>query len=165
MSEANFSQDTQPMESSASDVSPETKALVEDKMPQESDEIKHHVMALIDAIKKQAQTQIEAAGDVTRDVYVTAMRQAQDTLKNTGLLLDDQRENLDHSIEGLENTAAKNWELLVNDMQKFGDRVDRAVNAAWQILTEPEEPKAPSEPTTVEITDAESPEEQETPVS
>lgn len=165
MSEANFSQDTQPMESSASDVSPETKALVEDKMPQESDEIKYHVMALIEAIKKQAQTQIETAGDMTRDVYVTAMRQAQDTLKNTGLLLDDQRENLDHSIEGLENTAAKNWELLVSDMQKFGDRVDRAVNAAWQILTEPEKTQPPSEPMTVEITDTESTEEHETPVS
>ncbi len=149
MSEADLQTNTR--ETTTSEVSAETKALVEDNMPQESDEIKYHVMALIEAIKKQSQSQIETAGDMTREVYVSAMRQAQETLKNTGLLLEHQRENLDGSISSLEDTAAQKWEEIVSDMQKFGDRFDRAVNTAWQILTEPETKPVPSEPTTIDI--------------
>ncbi|TVQ59717.1 MAG: hypothetical protein EA366_04450 [Spirulina sp. DLM2.Bin59] len=151
MSEADLQTNTP--DTTTSEVSAETKALVEDNMPQESDEIKHHVMALIEAIKKQSQSQIETAGDMTREVYVSAMRQAQETLKNTGLLLDNQRETLDSSISSLEDTAAQKWEEIVSDMQKFGDRLDRAVNTAWQILTEPETKPTPSEPTTIDITE------------
>ncbi|MEA5420807.1 hypothetical protein VB712_16360 [Spirulina sp. CCNP1310] len=152
MSEADFHNNA-PTPETATEVSAETKALVEDNMPQESDEIKHHVMALIEAIKKQSQSQIETAGDMTREVYVNAMRQAQETLKNTGLLLDNQRETLDSSISSLEDTATQKWEAIVSDMQKFGDRLDRAVNTAWQILTEPETKPTTSEPTTIDITE------------
>jgi len=151
MSEADFHNNAPTSETA--EVSAETKALVEDNMPQESDEIKHHVMALIEAIKKQSQSQIETAGDMTREVYVNAMRQAQETLKNTGLLLDNQRETLDSSISSLEDTATQKWEAIVSDMQKFGDRLDRAVNTAWQILTEPETKPTANEPTTIDITE------------
>lgn len=133
--EVNLPNDPQ-TETPASDVSPETKALVDEKLPAESDEIKYHLTALIDAIKKQAQTQIESAGDSTREVYVSAMRQAQETLKRTGIVLDDQRSNIDSYVTNVEDIASQNWENLLQDFQKWGDRVDRAFNAAWRILTE-----------------------------
>lgn len=65
-------------------VSAETKALVEQRMPHETDEVRYHMMALIEAIKKQAETQIESTGNVARDAYVEAIRQAQATLEKTG---------------------------------------------------------------------------------
>ncbi|NEO86512.1 MAG: hypothetical protein F6J87_19965 [Spirulina sp. SIO3F2] len=160
MSEANLPNDPQPNETPASDVSPETKAIVDEKLPQESDEIKQHLMALIDAVKRQTQTQLETAGDVTRDVYVNTMRQAQETLKNSGLVLDDQWNSIESSVSGIESLASKNFDVVFKDFQKWGDRMDRAFNAAWQILTEDHddngnggsgESKAEEKPTEVKI--------------
>ncbi|MGK7927065.1 MAG: hypothetical protein AB4290_17780 [Spirulina sp.] len=147
MSESKENSEVKQPETEIVEVSAETKALVENKMPEESDEIKYHTMALIEAIKKQAQNSLESAGEIGRENYVNTMRQAQTTLKNTGLLFDEQWESLDKTIQGLEDTATKNWESLLNDMKKWGDRLDRAVNEAWKILTEPDsEPdKIPSE--------------------
>ncbi|MBP0018553.1 MAG: hypothetical protein J7647_13510 [Cyanobacteria bacterium SBLK] len=139
MSESNANNEAQQPETQTVEVSEETKTLVENKMPEESDEIKYHTMALIEAIKKQAQASLESAGEIGRDNYVNTMRQAQTTLKNTGLLFDEQWESLDKTIQGLEDTATKNWESLLSDMKKWGDRVDRAVNEAWKILSEPDE--------------------------
>ncbi|MEM9540636.1 MAG: hypothetical protein AAGA60_14175 [Cyanobacteria bacterium P01_E01_bin.42] len=143
MSESNANNEAQQPETSAVEVSEETKALVENKMPEESDEIKYHTMALIEAIKKQAQASLESAGEIGRENYVNTMRQAQSTLKNTGLLFDEQWESLESTIQGVEDTATKNWESLLGDIKKWGDRVDRAVNEAWKILTEPETPSEP----------------------
>lgn len=145
MSESNANNDAQQPETPTVEVSEETKALVENKMPEESDEIKYHTMALIEAIKKQAQESLESAGEIGRENYVNTMRQAQTTLKNTGLLFDEQWDSLETTIQGLEDTATKNWESLLSDMKKWGDRVDRAVNEAWKILTEPEETSSNSD--------------------
>ncbi|MCW6037266.1 hypothetical protein K4A83_13440 [Spirulina subsalsa FACHB-351] len=123
-------------DSSSSSVSEETKALVEQKMGGESDEVRYHMMALIEAIKKQSQAQIESTGEMTRETYVTAMRQAQDTLQKLGGFFDEQRESMEKSVSAVEDTANKNWEMLLSDMKTWGDRVDRAVDAAWKILTE-----------------------------
>ncbi|MEA5471863.1 hypothetical protein [Spirulina sp. 06S082] len=146
MSESNPNSEATQPETPPVEVSAETKALVETKMPDESDEIKHHTMALIEAIKKQAQSSLESAGEIGRENYVNTMRQTQTTLKNTGLLFDEQWESLEKTIAGLEDTATKNWEFLLNDMKKWGDRLDRAVNEAWKILTEPEESEEDSPP-------------------
>lgn len=159
MSDANLSNDPKPNETPATDVSPETKAIVDEKLPQESDEIKQHLMALIDAIKRQTQTQMEAAGDVTRDVYVNTMRQAQETLKQSGLVLDDQWNSIESSVSGIESLASKNFDVVFKDFQKWGDRMDRAFNAAWEILTEDQDngnggsggSKADAKPTEVKI--------------
>ncbi|WP_017303109.1 hypothetical protein [Spirulina subsalsa] len=123
-------------DSSSSSVSEETKALVERKMSGESDEVRYHMMALIEAIKKQSQSQIESTGEMTRETYVTAMRQAQDTLQKLGGFFDEQRETMEKSVSAMEDTANKNWEMLLSDMKAWGDRMDRAVDAAWKILTE-----------------------------
>jgi hypothetical protein len=139
MSESNTNSEATQPENPPLEVSMETKALVETKMSGESDEIKYHTMALIEAIKKQAQSSLESAEEMGRENYVNTMRQTQTTLKNTGLLFDEQWESLEQTIAGIEDTATKNWESLLNDMKKWGDRFDRAVNEAWKILTEPEE--------------------------
>ncbi|MDB9312902.1 hypothetical protein PN462_07300 [Spirulina sp. CS-785/01] len=138
MSESNKPNETNQTETRTSEINPETRALVDQKMPNESDEIRYHMMSLIDAIKQQTEDQLESAGDMTREAYVEAMRQAQNTLQNTGLLLDEQRESLEKTITGIEDTATQQWETFVNEFQNFSDRFERAVDAAWKILTEPE---------------------------
>ncbi|MCG9886391.1 MAG: hypothetical protein MH825_12630 [Cyanobacteria bacterium] len=128
-------------------VSAETKALVEQRMPHETDEVRYHMMALIEAIKKQAETQIESTGNVARDAYVEAIRQAQATLEKTGGFFNDQSLALGKTVAEVEDQATDRWETLLTDVQKVGNRFERVINAAWTALTEPDEPPAAKDAT------------------
>lgn len=141
MSEPNESQP-----SAIEPVSPETQALVEQNMPDESDDIKRHAMALVDAIKRRAETQIESTETMTREAYVEAMRQAQDSLERTGSFFEEQRKTVERNISDVENQATQNWEKLVSDVKKMGNRFDRAVNAAWQELTKEDDDRGGDAP-------------------
>lgn len=138
-------------------VSAETKALVEQRMANETDEVRHHMMALIEAIKKQAETQIESTGNVARDAYIEAIRQAQTTLEKTGSFFTDQSAALGKTVTEVEDQATDRWESLLTDMQKVGNRFERVINAAWTALTEPDEAPAAKD-ATVDVTSTPSPE-------
>lgn len=148
MSEANEPTPNEPTpnETVRPEVSPETQALVERQLPGESDEVKYHMMALVEAIKKRAESQIESTGDMTREAYVEAMRQAQSSFNKTGEFFDEQRQALEKSIADIEDRTTKTWDTLLDDAKKVGNRFERAVNAAWQILTESESAQASSSP-------------------
>lgn len=137
-----MSDPVQPTHPETETVSPETRALVERSLPGESDEVQYHAMALIEAIKKRAETQMQATGDMTRENYISAMRQAQSTLETTGSFFTEQRHTLATTLSQIEDQANKNWETLISDVQKVGNRIDRAINAAWQVLTESDASKS-----------------------
>lgn len=126
------------------DVSPETKALVEQKMGDEPDDIKYHMMALIEAIKNRASVQLESTGEMTKEAYVSAMQQAKETLNRTEDFFQEQKNSLTQTIDDVEDTATQRWEGLLQDMKEVGNRLDRAVSAAWKILTEPDKAEAES---------------------
>ncbi|NES71859.1 MAG: hypothetical protein F6K24_44990 [Okeania sp. SIO2D1] len=123
-------------ESAIVPVSEETRDLVEEKMPNESDEIKQKLGELIDVIKKQAEEEIQATGEMTRETYVDAISQAQDTLKKVEDFFSEQQNSLEENLKNLSNEATKEWESFTAEVKEMGDRLDRAVNAAWKILTE-----------------------------
>ncbi|MGB3695001.1 MAG: hypothetical protein WA865_22815 [Spirulinaceae cyanobacterium] len=126
-------------ETAITSVSEETKDLVNKKMGDgESDEVKEKMGELIEAIKKQAASQIEAAGDMNRENYVDAMTQAQETLRKTEKFFEGQKNSVETSLAELTNEATENWEVFVDEMQKMGKRIDNAVNAAWKAFTESE---------------------------
>jgi ElaB/YqjD/DUF883 family membrane-anchored ribosome-binding protein len=139
------SESTDPKTTALAEVSPDTKALVEEKMGDESDEIKQHMMALMEAIKKRATSQLESTEEMTREVYVSALQQARETLNKTEDFFHDRKTLLERSIEEVENTANQRWESLVQEMKEMGDRLDRAVSTAWKILTEPSEEEKASD--------------------
>jgi Zn-dependent oligopeptidase len=131
------SESTDPKTTAIVEVSPDTKALVDEKMTDEPDEIKQHMMALVEAIKKRATTQLESTEEMTRESYVSALQQAKETLNKTEDFFHDRKTLLEQSIDEIENTANQRWESLVQEMKEMGDRLDRAVSTAWKILTEP----------------------------
>ena len=135
--------------------SSETKALVDQRMAGETDEVRYHMTALIEAIKKQAETQVESTGNIAREAYVEAIRQAQGTLEKTGSFFNDQSDALGKTVTEVEDQATDRWENLLADMQKVGNRLDRAVNAAWTALTEPDnEPAAKDSTVDVDVSDS-----------
>jgi len=125
---------TVPKESALVEYSEDTKDLVNQNMPNESDEVKNETMALIEAIKRRAQSEAKGAGDLTRDTYLTAVRQAREAIEQNKLFDPDRIED---SFKLLQIDAEKNWEAIVKEVASFGDRLADAAKAAWETLTAP----------------------------
>lgn len=125
---------TVPKESALVEYSEDTKDLVNQNMPNESDEVKNETMALIEAIKRRAQSEAKGAGDLTRDTYLTAVRQAREAIEQNKLFDPDR---IEYSFKLLQMDAEKNWEAIVKEVATFGDRLADAAKAAWETLTAP----------------------------
>ncbi len=112
-------------------VSPETNALVEKEMAGESHQIKQETKALVEAIKKRAQSEIDNAQTLTRDAYLKAVRRARKAIEKNELL-DPKR--IEHSVEIIQKDAQENWQKIVEEISDLGDRLQEAAQAAWKIL-------------------------------
>ena len=125
---------------------PENRALVEyseetiaivsqdPKMASESDEVKNETMALIEAIRRRAQSEAKGAGELTRDTYLTAVRQAREAIEQDQLF---DKDRIEYSFKLLQMDAEKNWESIIKEVSTFGDRLANAAKAAWDVLTAP----------------------------
>lgn len=112
-------------------VSPETNAIVEKEMAGESDQVKAETKALVEAIRKRAQSEIENAQTLTQDAYLNAIRSAREAVENNSLL-DPKR--IEHSVEMIQRDAQENWQKTVDEITALGDRLQEAAQAAWDIL-------------------------------
>ncbi|MEW6494574.1 MAG: hypothetical protein AB1589_18955 [Cyanobacteriota bacterium] len=114
--------------------SQETRDLVNQNMPGESDEIKNETMALIEAMKRRAQSEAQGAGNLARDTYLSAVKQAKEAI-DQNKIFDPER--IEYSFKLLQMDAEKNWEAVVKEVSTFGDRLADAAKAAWDALTAP----------------------------
>ena len=112
-------------------VSPETNALVEQEMAGESDQLKAETKALVEAIRKRAQSEIENAQTLTQDAYLNAVRSAREAIEKNQLL-DPKR--IEHSVEMIQRDAEKNWQKTADEIAALGDRLQEAAQVAWDIL-------------------------------
>ena len=112
-------------------ISPETNALVEQEMAGESDQIKAETKALVEAIKRRAQSEIENAQTITKEAYLNAVRSAREAISDNQLL-DPKR--IEHSVEMIQKDAHDNWQKTVDEITALGDRLQEAAQAAWDIL-------------------------------
>lgn len=118
----------------SSAISAETNALVEREMAGESEAVKSETKALIDAIKKRAQVEAQKAGELTREAYLSAVRQVREKVENEQLI---KRDRIEHSFEMIQSEAEKNWHSVVKEVSELGDRLTEAAKAAWEVLTAP----------------------------
>jgi hypothetical protein len=123
-----------PKESALVEVSPETNELVEREMSGETDALKQETKALIDAIKKRAQSEAQTAGNLTRDTYLNAVRRARESVEQSKLV---DPERIAYSMKLIQMEAEKNWESIIKEVATFGDRLADAAKAAWEALTAP----------------------------
>ena len=112
-------------------VSPETNALVEKEMTGQDKQIKEETKALVEAIRKRAQSEIENAQTITQDAYLNAVRSAREAIEQNKLL-DPKR--IEHSVEMIQRDAQENWQKTVDEIATLGDRLQEAAQAAWDIL-------------------------------
>ncbi|MBD1920873.1 hypothetical protein H6F77_07205 [Microcoleus sp. FACHB-831] len=125
---------TEEQKALAGNISEETNALVEAEMAGESDALKGETKALIDAIKKRAQSEAQTAGDLTRDAYLNAVRQARENIEQNKLV---DPERIAYSIKLIQYEAEKNWESVLKEVATLGDRLADAAKAAWDAFTAP----------------------------
>ena len=121
----------EPQETAIVNISPETNALVEKEMAGESDQLKAETKALVEAIRKRAQSEIENAQTITKDAYLNAVRTATEAVEKNQLL-DPKR--IEHSVEMIQRDAQENWQKTVDEITALGDRLQEAAKVAWDIL-------------------------------
>ncbi len=126
--------DNNPQPKVTVEVSPQTTEMVESQMPGESQDVKDETAALIEALKRRAQSEAQSAGTLTRETYLSAVRQARETIEQNQLI---ERARIENAFEMVQNEATKNFESIVAEVQELGDRLQAAAQAAWDVLTTP----------------------------
>ncbi|MGB3535803.1 MAG: hypothetical protein WBA13_20085 [Microcoleaceae cyanobacterium] len=128
MNEPTVPKESALVEQSTTEIVPETQSKPEE-MKQETEE-------LMAAINRMVQSELQAAEDFTEEAYINAVRNARQTIEQFRLIDKDQLEN---SIDQFETDAKQNLEGMVKDIADFGDRISKAAQAAWDVLTAPRE--------------------------
>ena len=113
---------------------PDIHALVKQEMPNASEDVQNETMKLIEAIKMRAQSEAKGAGDLTRDTYLTAVRQVREAIEQDKLF---DKERIEYSFKLLQMDAEKNWESIMKEVSSLGDRLADAAKSAWDALTAP----------------------------
>jgi hypothetical protein len=91
-------------------------------------------MALIEAMKTRAQSEIHKARNYTLETYLSSVKKAKTSLEEENLF---DPERIENSLKLLQKDAEKNWESILQQAQELGDRLSDAAKAAWEILTAP----------------------------
>lgn len=112
-------------------ISSETNDLVERSMAGESDRLKEETKALVEAIRKRAQSEIENAQTLTQDAYLNAVRSAREAVEQNELL-DPKR--VEHSVTMIQRDVETNWQKTVDEIASLGGRLQEAAQTAWDIL-------------------------------
>ncbi len=105
----------------------------------ESQTIQDQTEALIEAIKKRAQDEVQSAETLTRDAYLAAVQRARELVEENKLIDPQQIED---AYVHLQQDAEKNWQAVLQEMTDFGDRLAEAARTAWQVLF-PEDSQKP----------------------
>ncbi|MCG6136779.1 MAG: hypothetical protein MET45_19430 [Nostoc sp. LLA-1] len=122
------------VESTIVEISPQTNEMVEAELVGETDELKRETKALIEALKRRAQSEAESAGSLTRETYLNAVRQAREAIEREKLI---ERDRLENTWSTMQEETEKNWHLLIKEITDFSDRIQDAAKAAWEAFNAP----------------------------
>ncbi len=70
--------------------------------------------------KKRAQAEAKGAGDLTRDAYLNAVRQAREAIEQNKLF---DPERLEYSFWLVQKEAERNWQSVLDEVLVIGDRL------------------------------------------
>ena len=94
--------------------------------------IQDETEALINAIKTKAFSEVKKAGEFALDNYLEAVRKAREDIENRQIFEPAQIED---AIRQIQKEIEKDWDSIVREVTSFGDRLNEAARAAWDILT------------------------------
>ncbi|BBA80166.1 hypothetical protein RGRSB_1778 [cyanobacterium endosymbiont of Rhopalodia gibberula] len=94
--------------------------------------IKDETEALIKAIKTKAFSEVQKAGEFAIDNYLEAVRKARQDIERRQLF---EPEQIEDAIRQIKKEIEKDWDSILKEVTSFGDRLNEAAKAAWDILT------------------------------
>ncbi|KDR55254.1 MULTISPECIES: hypothetical protein [Oscillatoriales] len=102
--------------------------------PPSLDELQKETQELMDAIRRLAISEMQAAGDFSREAYIRSVRNARTTLERFQGVT---KEQMEMSVKTIESEAEKNWKGVLEEMNEWSNRIWKAAQAAWDVLTAP----------------------------
>ncbi|MEG4319216.1 MULTISPECIES: hypothetical protein [unclassified Microcoleus] len=87
---------------------------------------------VVDAIKTRAQAQVQDAGEVSREAYLKAVRQAREALEQNKFI---ERDRIDQAVDHIHKETEKNWHVVVGEIESIGTRLKETAKSAWNALT------------------------------
>lgn len=124
----------------------ETNVEVVSKEPSKTpSEIQQETTALIDAIRSKALTEAKEAGELARENYLDTVRRIRQDIEERKLFdpqrIDEAVKYIQKEVEKDWDGVVKEWNTVVKEVSSFGDRLNEAAKAAWEILTAPSKDK------------------------
>jgi len=130
-----------PQEQAPIQVSHRTDRLVEQNMPEATEQARAETKKLIETATRKAQSEAQKAGELALDNYLEAVRRTRQEIESAELF---DPERIEQSFQLLQQDAQQNWESLVQEFNEFGDRFNEAAHAAWEALTQPRSGEPPA---------------------
>ncbi|WP_341732086.1 hypothetical protein [Microcoleus sp. EPA2] len=87
---------------------------------------------VVDAIKTRAQSQVQDAGEVSREAYLKAVRQAREAVEQNKFI---ERDRIEQAVDQIQKQTEKNWHVVVGEIESIGSRLTDASKSAFQALT------------------------------
>lgn len=119
----------------ASDAIDENKSIAKDRMTEAVSLIKKESeknWLVLDAIKMRAQAQVQDAGEVSREAYLKAVRQAREAVEQNKLI---ERDRIEQAVDDIQKQTEKNWHVVVGEIESIGTRLAETAKSAWNALT------------------------------
>lgn len=119
----------------ASDAIDENKSTAKDRMTEAVSLIKKESeknWLVLDAIKTRAQAQVQDAGEVSREAYLKAVRQAREAVEQNKLV---ERDRIEQAVDDIQKQTEKNWHVVVGEIESLGIRLKETAKSAWSALT------------------------------
>ncbi|TAG91391.1 MAG: hypothetical protein EAZ09_18430 [Oscillatoriales cyanobacterium] len=87
---------------------------------------------VVDAIKMRAQSQVQGAGEVSREAYLKAVKQAREAVEQNKFI---ERDRIEQAVDQIQKESEKNWHVVVGEIESIGSRLTDASKSAWSALT------------------------------
>ena len=130
--EPNLSQDNEIVE-----IETRTGEIVSAEPKKTLEEIQKETTDLIAAIQTKASSEAQKAGEFARESYLDAVRKARTEIENLDLF---EPSRIEDAFKQVQAEVEKDWDSVVNNVLSFGDRLNEAAKAAWEVLSAPRPP-------------------------
>jgi len=98
------------------------------------EDIQKETQELMDAIRRLALSEMQSAGEFSQEAYIRSVQNARKTIERFQGVT---REQMEKSVQTIESEAEKNWTGVLEEMQDWSNRIMKAAQAAWDVLTAP----------------------------
>jgi hypothetical protein len=118
-------------------IDPNSNALVKTENTDQRDEVMHETQALVQALQHRIQAEFEAAGNMTREAYLNALRQARQAIEREPFISPDRFsfEQMEQSMHSMQKQAEHNFLVVSGELESISVRLADAARTIWKEIS------------------------------